>query len=80
MVVMSGILIKDVPRGVHEELKRRAAENRRSLSREVLVILEAALDGRGGPMALSEIDRLRVRGRRPLEEDLVERALERTRD
>jgi plasmid stability protein len=35
--------IRNVPDGLHERLKQRAARNRRSLSSELLVILENAV-------------------------------------
>jgi len=37
---MSSLLIKDVPREVHEWLKREAGRNRRSMSQQAIVILE----------------------------------------
>lgn len=68
------MLIKEVPADLHRRLKERAAANRRSLSREVLTILEAAVAEPAGPPTLEEIDRLRVRGARPLSQDLLDRA------
>ena len=76
---MAGLLIKDLPRELHRKLKARAAANRRSLSGEALTILESALDDRSGPRTLAEIDRLRVRGLRPLTDEIVERARRRDR-
>jgi hypothetical protein len=40
---MPGLLIRDVPDNIHKKLKERAARNRRSLTKEALVILETAL-------------------------------------
>ena len=40
---MPGLLIRDLPDELHQKLKERAARNRRSLSKETLVILETAL-------------------------------------
>lgn len=40
---MPGLLIKDVPDELHQKLKARAARNRRSLTKEALVLLETAL-------------------------------------
>ncbi len=37
---MSSLLIKDVPREVHEWLKREAERNRRSMTQQAIVILE----------------------------------------
>ena len=71
---MPGLLIKEVPVELHRRLKERAAANRRSLRREVLVILEEAVAEPAGPPTLEEIDALRVRGTRPLGVELLERA------
>lgn len=68
------MLIKEVPDNLHRRLKERAAANRRSLSREVLVMLETAMAEPAGPPTLEEIDRLRVTGARPLTQDLLDRA------
>jgi plasmid stability protein len=76
---MAGLLIKDVPSELHRKLKARAAANRRSLSREALTILETALHEGSGPRTLAELDRLRVRGRRPLTDAILERARKRDR-
>ena len=76
---MAGLLIKDVPRELHRKLKARAAANRRSLSGEVLTILESALHDRSGPLTLAQIDKLRARGRRPLTDAVLERARKRDR-
>jgi plasmid stability protein len=71
---MPGMLIKEVPEELHRRLKERAAANRRSLSREVLVMLETAMAEPAGPPTLEEVDRLRVAGARPLTQDLLDRA------
>jgi hypothetical protein len=42
---MPGLLIRDVPDDLRQKLKERAARNRRSMTREALVILETALSG-----------------------------------
>jgi plasmid stability protein len=76
---MAGLLIKDVPEDLHQKLKARAAANRRSLNNEVLTILESALHDRSRPLTLSEIERLRTRGRRPLTDAILERARKRDR-
>ena len=68
------MLIKEMPVDLHRKLKERAAANRRSLSREVLVMLEAAVAEPAGPPTLEEIDRLRARGARPLTQALIDRA------
>lgn len=71
---MAGLLIKDLPVALHRQLKARAAANRRSLSAEALTILESALAGRPEPPTLEEIDRMRVRGARPLTDAILEQA------
>ena len=76
---MAGLLIKEVPKDLHRKLKARAAANRRSLSSEVLTILESALHDRSAPLTLAEVDRLRTSGRRPLTQAILERARKRNR-
>lgn len=76
---MPGLLIKDLPKDIHSRLKARAAANRRSLSSEAIVILETALEERSGPMTLDEIDKARLRGRRPLTDAILSRARRRER-
>ena len=71
---MAGLLIEDLPRELHRKLKARASANRRSVSSEVLTILKTALDDRSGPLSLAEVDRLRTRGKRPLTQNVLERA------
>lgn len=71
---MPGLLIKDLPDDLHAELKRRASTHRRSLSSEAVTILETALREPAGPPTLEEIERLRVVGRRPLTQEMLDRA------
>lgn len=73
---MPGLLIRDLPPELHERLKRRARAHRRSLAAEVLVILEERLTGRTGPNTIDDIDRLRIRGQRPLSQEIVDAARE----
>lgn len=40
---MPGLVIKNLPTKLHRKLKERAARNQRSMTREVLVVLERAL-------------------------------------
>lgn len=42
---MPGLLIRDLPDDLHQKLKEQAARNRRSLTKEALVILEMVLCG-----------------------------------
>ncbi|HVR38434.1 MAG TPA: hypothetical protein VMU84_05010 [Thermoanaerobaculia bacterium] len=76
---MAGLLIKDLPKDLHRKLKARAAANRRSLSGEAITILESVLHDRSGPPSLEQIDRLRVRGQRPLRQVVIDRARRRER-
>jgi plasmid stability protein len=39
---MASLTLKDIPPGLHERLRQRAARNRRSLSQEALACLELA--------------------------------------
>jgi hypothetical protein len=71
---MAVLMIKDLPEALHRRLKARAAANRRSVSAEAIAILESALADLLGPPTLDEIDRMRVRGARPLTEALLARA------
>jgi hypothetical protein len=40
---MPGLLIKDMSTDVHQKLKTRAAQNKRSMTKEALYLLEKAL-------------------------------------
>jgi plasmid stability protein len=76
---MAGLVIKDVPKELHRKRKARAIASHRSLRSEEVTILESALHDRSGPLTVAEIDRLRVRRRRPLTDSLLERARKRER-
>jgi len=71
---MPGVLIRDVPEEIHKKLKARAAANRRSLGREALVLLEQALQDPAGPPTLEQIRAVRVKGAKPLTQDLLDEA------
>lgn len=43
---MPNLLIRDLPEEVHRRLKERAAQNRRSMNQEVLLLLEEAVEWR----------------------------------
>lgn len=43
---MASILIKNIPPDLHARLRRAADRDRRSLNKEVITLLEAALDAR----------------------------------
>lgn len=47
---MPGFVIKDLPRELHRKLKEQAARHHRSMTKEVLAVLEHALGG-GAPRA-----------------------------
>ena len=42
---VASLTLKDIPAGLHEELRQRASRNRRSLSQEALACLELATAG-----------------------------------
>ncbi len=73
---MTNLTLKGVPRDLYALLKRRAAEHRRSMNAEVLVLLERGL--RAAPvdsealLARADAVRERVRGR-PLTQEAISR-------
>lgn len=71
---MAGLLIKNLPKKLHDQLKERAVRNHRSLTKEALAILEDALLSDRPRPSLEEIDRWRVRGAKPLTDRLLRRA------
>lgn len=73
---MPGLMIRDLPTELHEQLKNRAKAHRRSLTAEVVIILEEALNDRAGSRRLEDVDRLRIRGERPLTQELLDAARE----
>ena len=73
---MAGLMIRDLPEELHERLKERARANRRSLSKEAIVILEEALGDRAGSRPLEDVDEMRVRGAKLLTQDLLDLARE----
>jgi len=73
---MAGLMIRELPPALHLRLKARAASNHRSLSGEVLVILEEALSLRVEQRDITAVDRLRVRGKRKLTQGLLDRGRE----
>jgi plasmid stability protein len=44
---MPGLVIKDLPPELHRKLKERAAKHHRSMTKEVLAVLERALTQEG---------------------------------
>jgi len=52
---MPGLLIKEFPEALHYKLKARAARNKRSMTKEALLLLETALnEGGEEPFVLPE--------------------------
>jgi len=72
---MPAILIKDVPTDVHAWLKEEAARNRRSMTQQAVVLLEALMTHpraiqfpsplalKGVPLTFQEIDHAKKEGR-----------------
>ncbi len=71
---MSGLLIRNFPESLHERLKTRALANRRSITMEAISILEQVLDARAGARSLAEFDHIRVRGSKPLTQEMLDDA------
>lgn len=72
---MPALLIKDIPEDLHVQLKRRAARNHRSLTKEALAILENALRNHPERPTLGEIDRRRVKPKEPITAAYIRRAI-----
>lgn len=47
---MPALVIKSLPPELHQKLRAAAAAHRRSLTQEVIVLLESALEGEAAPM------------------------------
>ena len=75
--IMASITIKDIPSKLHRRLKKRAEEEGRSLNKEVLRCLEAALSAPrvDATALLASIDKVRGDGAR-LDNDLMQEALD----
>ena len=69
---MASLTLKDIPASLHEQLRQRAARNRRSLSQEALACLEQATAGeRVDPdQLLAQARRLRAGVKRLSRHDL----------
>ena len=75
---MAALLVRDAPERVHDWLRTTAAENRRSVNRQIIVCLEWCMEQsekesadfprprrlRGGMASLAEIDGAKKAGRR----------------
>lgn len=66
---MGSVLIKDLPADLHQRLREAAARDHRSMSKEVIALLEAALSIR--PSQLPSPSRATF----PLTDDWLERAV-----
>ncbi|MGK2934647.1 MAG: FitA-like ribbon-helix-helix domain-containing protein [Gemmatimonadaceae bacterium] len=78
---MASLTLKGVPEGLLAELKREAAEHRRSLNGEVLHRLEQSVSTRSTHEVLEEIRRYRVHPRgRPLTVQELKSAIEEGRE
>ena len=71
---MPGLLLKEFPDDLHRRLNERAARNHRSMAREALAILQAVLRGPAGPPRLEDVDAWRIKGPKPLTDELLEEA------
>ena len=69
---MASLTLKDIPAGLHEELRQRAVRNRRSLSQEALECLEQATEGESvdPDQVLARARRLRVGVKRVSDREL----------
>ena len=72
---MAALLIKHVPVDLHQRLKRLAATHRRSMTQEVLVLLEEILDR---PAVVGEFG-APLRGRFPITQEFLNHAKRRGR-
>ena len=74
---MRTITIKGIPDDLYRRLRRRAAEHRRSINREVIVCLERSLQSRriDPESFLARVDALRERvGLAPANEEILKAA------
>jgi plasmid stability protein len=71
---MAALLIRNMPDEIHAKIRGRAAASGRSLAAEAVFLLADALDDGAGPLPLEQVDALRIRGRKKLGQDLLDRA------
>ena len=71
---VAGSLLENFPDDLHRRLTERAARNHRSIAQEAPAILQTVLRTPAGPPRLEEIDAWRIRGPKPLTDDLLEEA------
>ncbi len=66
---MASVLIKNLPDELHQQLKRRAQRHHRSLNKELIALIEVALQSR----AVEELPEP-VKLRKPLTQDMLDGA------
>jgi len=66
---MPSIWVKDIPPDLHQRLKEAAAHDRRSLSKEIIALLEAALTSRSPALPPP------IEGAFPLTDEWLEQAI-----
>ncbi|MCA9557968.1 MAG: hypothetical protein KC583_05315 [Myxococcales bacterium] len=71
---MASLRLTNIRPALHERLRARAAAHGRSPSAEALAILEEAPEDRAELPTMADIDALRVRGRAPLTQALIDAA------
>lgn len=67
---MPGLVIKDLPAKLHRKLKERAARHHRSMTKEVLAMLERALSEEERPQEVPPP----FKGRFALTDELIDQA------
>ncbi len=70
---MSTLVVRNLPEQLHEQLKQRAAANHRSMTKEVLHLLESGLQSEAKPRPLPPP--LKLRGGRMLSIEDIEAAI-----
>jgi hypothetical protein len=73
-IIMPGLLIKDMPAELHRKLKESAEKNRRSMTKQALVLIEEALTQSSRMATLEEIQPVRPNKR--LTDTLIETAIQ----
>jgi plasmid stability protein len=71
---MPGLLIKNLPKDLHDLLKLRASQNHRSLTKEALVILETVLRDYPPRPTIEQIRSWQVRPKKPITDAFLRRA------
>jgi plasmid stability protein len=58
-MTMSTLVIKNLPEALHVRLKEQAERNRRSVTKEVVTLIETGLEGGRAPIPLPPLVKLR---------------------